>query len=98
MEVILGVQNDTNPDLELLGIIVNEMASRSVQHDRSYKWLSETLPGLLFENKIMNRPPIDTAMSDGVPIWEQRYGHVAAKEVEDLMRELLNRMGVENGN
>ncbi|MDG2898662.1 ParA family protein, partial [Vibrio parahaemolyticus] len=43
--------------------------------------------------KIMHRPPLDTATTDGIPVWELRYGHVAAKEVEAVLEELLEKVG-----
>ncbi|MDF5457050.1 ParA family protein, partial [Vibrio parahaemolyticus] len=55
--------------------------------------LENTVTDLLFENKIMHRPPLDTATTDGIPVWGLSYGHVAAKEVEAVLEELLEKVG-----
>ena len=92
LNTIIGVREAYNQDLEILGIVINDM-DRSVNHDKALKALENTVPDLLFENKIMHRPPLDTATTDGVPVWELRYGHVAAKEVEAVLEELLEKVG-----
>ncbi|MEG3765056.1 ParA family protein [Alteromonas sp. 14N.309.X.WAT.G.H12] len=92
IESILGVREAFNSNLEILGIIINDM-DRSVNHERSLKALQDAVPELMFKNKIMHRPPLDTAVSDGVPIWDLRYGHVAAKEVEAVLEEMLEKVG-----
>ncbi len=92
LNTIIGVREAYNQDLEILGIVINDM-DRSVNHDKALKSLENTVPDLLFENKIMHRPPLDTATTDGIPVWELRYGHVAAKEVEAVLEELLEKVG-----
>lgn len=89
---IIGVREAYNSNLNIVGIIINDM-DRSINHDRSLKSLEESVPELVFKNKIMHRPPLDTAITEGIPIWELRYGHVAAKEVEMVLDELLERVG-----
>lgn len=91
LNTIIGIQQEHNPDLKIVGIIVNDMI-RSVSHDRAFAQIKATVPDLLFKNVIMNRPPIDTATSDGVPIWTLRYGHVASKEVEAVLDEMLRKV------
>ncbi|EDI3721546.1 ParA family protein [Salmonella enterica subsp. enterica serovar Typhimurium] len=92
LNTIIGVREAYNQNLESLGIVINDM-DRSVNHDKALKSLENTVPDLLFENKIMHRPPLDTATTDGIPVWELRYGHVAAKEVEAVLEELLEKVG-----
>lgn len=91
LNTIIGIRESYNNDLEILGIIINDM-DRSVNHDRSYKELEESVPDLLFKNKIMHRAPLDSAITEGVPVWQLRYGHVAAKEVEAVLKELLAKV------
>jgi chromosome partitioning protein len=92
LNTIMSVREAYNPELNILGIIINDM-DRSVNHDNALKALEESIPDFLFENKIMHRPPLDTATTDGIPIWEIRYGHVAAKEVEAVLEEILQKVG-----
>ncbi|TMM93210.1 ParA family protein, partial [Salmonella enterica subsp. enterica serovar Montevideo] len=60
LNTIIGVREAYNQDLEILGIVIKDM-DRSVNHDKALKSLENTVPDLLFENKIMHRPPLDTA-------------------------------------
>ncbi|OUV22192.1 MAG: cobalamin biosynthesis protein CobQ [Gammaproteobacteria bacterium TMED95] len=90
LSTIIGIRENQNNELNIVGIIINDM-DRSVNHERSLKVLQDAIPEMMFKNKIMHRPPLDTAITDGKPIWELPYGHVAAREVETVMRELLER-------
>ena len=92
LNTIIGIREAYNPELEILGIVINDM-DRSVNHEKSLKTLEATVPELLFENKIMHRPPLDSAISEGVPVWELRYGHVAAKEVLAVLAEIVKKVG-----
>ncbi len=91
LTTVIGIQQEHNPDLKVLGIVINDMI-RSVSHDRAYAEIKKAVPDLLFKHVIMNRPPIDTATSDGVPIWSLRYAHVAANEVERVLEEMLRKV------
>ncbi|MGO3444707.1 MAG: ParA family protein [Pseudoalteromonas distincta] len=92
LNTIIGIREAYNAQLDILGIIINDM-DRSVNHDRSLKELQSSVPDLLFKNIIMHRPPLDTAITEGIPVWELRYGHVAAKEVELVLNELMVKVG-----
>ncbi|MCE0759471.1 ParA family protein [Marinobacter sp. G11] len=92
LRTIVGIREGYNNQLNILGIIINDM-DRSVNHDRSLKELESSVPDLLFKNKIMHRPPLDFAITEGIPVWELRYGHVAAREVEAVLDELLAKVG-----
>lgn len=89
---ITQVQDIYNPDLEVIGIVINDM-DRSVTHSRSLKKLRKALPQMVFKNIIMHRTPLDTATSDGIPVWTLTYGHVAAKETIAVLDEMLERIG-----
>ena len=91
LNTIIGIRAAYNNQLEILGIIINDM-DRSVNHDRALKMLQEAVPDLLFSNKIMHRPPLDTATSDGIPVWDLRYGHVAAAEVQAVLDEMIEKV------
>lgn len=92
LNTIIGVREAYNQNLEILGIVVNDM-DRSVSHDKALKSLEKAIPELMFENKIMHRTPLDTATTDGIPVWELRWGHVAAKEVEAVLEEIVKKVG-----
>lgn len=92
LNTIIGVRETCNKDLSILGIIINDM-DRSVNHDLSLKQLEKAIPDFLFDNKIMHRPPLDSATTQGIPVWNLRYGHVATKEVIAVLDELLEKVG-----
>lgn len=92
LSTIIGIRESCNERLSIIGVVVNDM-DRSVNHDRSLKELEKEIPSFLFDNKIMHRPPLDTATTEGVPIWELRYGHVASREVIAVLDELLEKVG-----
>lgn len=92
LNTIIGVREAYNPKLEILGIIINNM-DRSINHDKALKELERTVPDFIFENKIMHRPPLDNATSEGVPVWSLRYGHVAAKETQAVLSEIIRKVG-----
>jgi chromosome partitioning protein len=92
LNTIIGVQEAYNPELNILGIVINDM-DRSVNHSKSLKQLESGIGDLIFENKIYHRSPLDTATTDGIPVWHLRYGHVAAKEVIAVLDEVIQRIG-----
>lgn len=92
LDTIIGVREAINPELQILGIVINKM-DRSVNHDRALKQLERTVPDLMFENLIMHRPPLDLATSEGIPVWSLRYGHVAAKETRAVLEEIMEKVG-----
>lgn len=90
-QTVTNMKITYNPKLEILGVVVNDM-DRSMNHERAFDQLKQHAGDLLFENRIMHRPPLDTASSVGMPIWELPYGHVAIKEVEAVLSEMLKRI------
>jgi chromosome partitioning protein len=91
LRTIIGVQSDYNPDMTIAGILVNDMDTKSVSHKRALAELNEGLGDLVLENKIMHRPPLDTATNDGMPVWSYPYAHVAAREVEAACTEIIEK-------
>ncbi len=91
LSTIIGIRETQNPNLNILGLIINDM-DRSVNHEKSLKALRDAIPDLIFKNVIMHRSPLDAAITEGKPIWTLPYGHVAAREVEAVMRELLDKV------
>ncbi|WP_417699499.1 ParA family protein [Pseudoalteromonas lipolytica] len=92
LTTIIGVQQQHNQNLEILGIVINDM-DRSVNHNKSFTELKKAIPELIFSNIIQHRPPLDSATTDGVPVWSLRYGHVAAKEVRAVLDEIVEKVG-----
>lgn len=91
LRTIIGVRDSHNPQLQIAGIIINDM-DNSVAQRKAQAALQQAVPHLLFEHRIMHRSPLDAATSLGVPISKLNYGHVAAKEVRCVVDELLERV------
>lgn len=89
---VIGIQRSINPELQLTGVVINDM-DRSVSSERALAQLTEAARDLIYENKIMHRPPLGAAISAGVPVWRLGYGHVAAKEVTNVLDEIIERVG-----
>ncbi|MFZ7320536.1 ParA family protein [Comamonas jiangduensis] len=94
LNTIINIQGSFNPDLKITGIIINDMVN-SKSHTKALTLIRQMVPDLVFENIVMNRAPIDTATSDGVPLWELQYGHVAAKEIKAVIHELIARVNAQ---
>tara|TARA_B100001094_G_C18192124_1_gene808016 strand:- start:4817 stop:5614 length:798 start_codon:yes stop_codon:yes gene_type:complete len=91
LKTIISIQHQYNPQLKILGILINDM-DRSVNHNNSLTKLQSAIPDLMFKNIIQHRPPLDSATTDGVPVWSLRYGHVAAKEVRAVLNEIIEKV------
>ena len=90
MHTILGVQRESNPNLKVIGLVVNDL-DRSVNQARSLERLESEIGELLFRNKIRHRAPLDAANSHGIPVWDLSYGHVASKEVIAVLDEIIEK-------
>ena len=96
LEGLLGsvhrVQREWNPGLDMLGILVNAL-DRSSSQRRNMEEAREVLKGIIFDHYIPNRTPLDTANTNGLPIWEVPSAHVAARDVEAALHEIYERLG-----
>lgn len=91
MNTIADLQDGLNPDLISLGIVINKM-DKSVSHEKAYKALKQVLGDFVFSSVLRYRSPVDTATSEGTPVWSLSYAHVAAAEVKALMKELFTKV------
>lgn len=91
LETIVGVRSEYNPDLAIIGILINDQ-DRSLAHERALAQLTEAVPELILTNKLMHRSPIDTATTDGIPVWSLNYGHVAAAEMIAVLNEINEKV------
>jgi len=90
MKTIGVVQSEVNQNLVNAGFLIN-MFDNSPTHWKSYNRLKEGLGNLLFENMLRYRTPIDTATSEGIPVKQLPYAHVAAGELELVLDEIIRR-------
>lgn len=88
----IGVKHEHNPKLDIAGVIINFYKPQSRENQRSLSFLQEELGDTLLQNVINDRVPVDTAIDFGVPIKELNYAHVAAREVNSVMDEMMERI------
>lgn len=91
LTTIISIQRAVNNSLEVVGVAINKMDT-SVSHSKALSQLENVIPNMLLKNIIKHRPPLDRATSEGVPVWSLGYGHVAAKEVKLLLKEILEKV------
>lgn len=88
-ETIDQIQNGPNPNLQILGVAVNEWKETAAQKE-TLKALSEVLGDIIFKHKIRDRAPYDVA-ARSTPVWEARGGARAFEELKALFDEMLAR-------
>lgn len=91
LETIISIQQKVNDDLQIAGIVVNNM-DKTVRNAKELDKLKSFAGEYLLKNIIMQRGPIDHASSDGLPIWKTPHGFVASKEITKVMNEILKKI------
>lgn len=91
MTSINAVKQDINPGLINAGLLIN-MFDNSPTHNKTLKVLQDAVGNGLFKNVIRYRTPIDTATSEGLPIKQLTYAHVAAAEIHKAIDEIFERV------
>ncbi|WP_106477798.1 ParA family protein [Phytohalomonas tamaricis] len=95
LNTIISVREAYNPDLEITGIVINNLNSRSGTHKKARQELLDAIPDLIFKSQIGSRAPIDNATNMGIPVWSIKSGsgRTAAKEVRSVMQEIVKKVG-----
>ena len=88
-DTISQIQSGPNPDLQMLGIAVNEWKDTAAQKE-TLEALKNYLPEDVFKNKIRDRAPYDAA-ARSTPVWETRGGARAFTELKALFDEILSK-------
>ena len=89
---LIHIKKRFNPTMEILGAIINDYDG-SASHRDALAEVQKELPGLVFDNFLHHRSPIDNA-SRGEPIWKVRNGQRAAEEFEKIFIEM--KMKIDN--
>ncbi|AJY53317.1 ParA family protein [Halomonas sp. KO116] len=92
MKTISEVQSRHNHELKFLGCFLNLMESRGKRIQENSNRLREALGDDMLKNVLHRRPPIDTIQDEGGTLAELGYAHVAVKEVNQLMEEIVERL------
>ena len=94
LQSIQDVQNEWNPSLKVVGVLFNGLM-KSVPHQKLYNDAKEALGDVVFKNHIPSRSTIDTATTEGCPIWLVQSAYVATKDMRLVNNEIYERMGFE---
>jgi chromosome partitioning protein len=82
-----------NPDLNILGIIINQVDGRKLVMEREMEQaLREKYGNLVLKNKINKRIKVEESPAFRKPITEYNPKGPAAKEFKALVREILTRI------
>ncbi|GAB2801117.1 AAA family ATPase [Halomonas shantousis] len=94
--LIETIQKGANPNLEIVGILVNCYNARSGTHKQSVEALRAKVNDLVLKNIIGNRSSIDQAVNMSKPVWSFRSGAArkAAQEMQAAIHEIFERAGV----
>ena len=97
LDTINLIQEEANPELNFIGILVNKFNSRSESHKTELKNMKSELGKLVLKSSINLRSSIDTAMVERVPVWHlpKKTGasRTAAKEMKVAFDEIIKIMG-----
>jgi len=97
LATVAGVQGEYNPNLRHLGFVANRVNSKSSNEVRALPELREAYGDMLFDEVVIARACISTALAQGHPVWHRaRSGNqrLAAKEMRQACDEVLSRLGM----
>lgn len=93
LETIQSIQNTTNPNLMLVGALINAF-DRSIAHQQTLEVIQEEMQGVILENIIRHRSPFDRANSEGIPVWEVPSAYRAANEIALAFDEIYAKLNL----
>lgn len=93
LTTLRATKSNHNPGLKIVGVFANDVDRDSVEQARTLERLKRDIKGWLLDSKVHHRSPIDTAVNKGMPVKELTYAHVAAREMDHLMKEIMARVG-----
>lgn len=91
VNTIRAVQQNFNPSLKFLGVVVNEYDDSASAKSTLQYLVSETNCDI-FNSKLRHRAPIDAATTMGIPVDEIRNGKCSYEELEAVYKEMLARI------
>jgi chromosome partitioning protein len=87
----------TGQSLKPTGFICNKLNSRAAAHKDSLDELRKEIGPYIMRNQVNNRVAVDTAVMQGIPVWELKSGaeRLAGEEMWNLMEEIAVQSGLE---
>ena len=77
----------------MLGAVFNRVRRLSEAKDILDE-IKASMPDMVFETTLSDRPGVESASYTGTPIWRQRYNHVAATEISKFCAEIIEKTKV----
>lgn len=93
LDTIEEIQETTNPDLKLIGALINAL-DRSTSHAATLEQIQTEMQGVVLKSVIRHRTPFDRANSEGIPVWEVPSAYRAAREIEVAFKEIYRKLGL----
>lgn len=92
LETMQLVRKGLNPTLELIGVLVTMMDSRTILSKQVYEEIKKHFPGKVFSTVIPRNVRIAEAPSHGVPIGVYDGWSKGARAYKSLSKEVTNRV------
>lgn len=93
LETMQLVRKGLNPTLELVGVLVTMMDTRTTLSKQVLAEIQKHFPGKVFETTIPRNVRIAEAPSHGVPVGAYDRWSKGARAYKSLAKEVLNRVG-----
>ena len=93
LSTIDEIQQVDNPNLILAGVLINAF-DNSVTQKAVLEHIQQTLQGIVMENVVRNRTPLDTANTYGIPVWEVPSAYRAVEELTQTFDEVYKKAGI----
>lgn len=93
LSTIDEIQQVNNPNLILAGVLINAF-DNSVTQKAVLEHIQQTLQGIVMENVVRNRTPLDTANTYGIPVWEVPSAYRAVEELTQTFDEVYKKAGI----
>lgn len=93
LETMKLVRQAINPTLELLGVLVTMMDSRTALSQQVYEEVANHFPGKIFETKIPRNVRLAEAPSHGLPVGAYDRFSKGARAYKAATKELVGRVG-----
>lgn len=88
----LLVKEKTNPELEIIGVVLNKVNMRKEIVKKSKDIINEMFPNGCFKNIIKNDATIEKAQWNNTSISDYQKSSNAAKQFRSFTREFLERV------
>lgn len=92
LETMQLIRKGMNPTLELIGVLVTMMDSRTTLSNQVYTEIQKHFPGRVFETTIPRNVRIAEAPSHGVPVGMYDRWSKGAKAYKSLAKEVIERV------